>query len=91
MSVAAAGWCWPGSLLLAADPIATALGAPDAAGLLRLAAFSLPFTAAGGVQMAVMHRDLDFRRRMLPDAGSMILGAAVTVVLALLGTGPRRW
>ncbi len=77
-----------GVLLLAADPLAAALGTPDAAGLLRIAAISLPFTAVGGVQMAVMHRDLDFRRRMLPDAGSMILGAAVTIVLALLGFGP---
>lgn len=67
-------------LLLAAEPIAATLGAP--ASLLRIAALSLPFTAIGGVQMALMHRDLDFRRRMLPDAGGMVLGAVVTIVLA---------
>ncbi|WP_439656071.1 oligosaccharide flippase family protein [Lentzea sp. HUAS TT2] len=75
-------------ILATADPIATALGAPEAAGMLRLAALTLPFTAAGGVQMALMHRDLDFRRRMLPDAGGMLIGAAVTVTLAAKGTGP---
>ncbi|MFI6099331.1 oligosaccharide flippase family protein [Lentzea sp. NPDC051213] len=75
-------------VLLTAGPLAQALGTPDAAGLLRLAAISLPFTAIGGVQMAVMHRDLDFRRRMLPDAGGMILGSAVTIVLAAQGEGP---
>lgn len=73
-------------LLLAAEPLADALGAP--ATLIRIAALSLPFTAIGGVQMAMMHRDLDFRRRMLPDAGGMVLGAAVTIVLAALGFGP---
>ncbi len=75
-------------VIIAAHPIATALGAPGAAHMLRLAALTLPFTAAGGVQMALMHRDLDFRRRMLPDAGGMLLGAAVTVALAVRGTGP---
>ncbi|MEV6711426.1 oligosaccharide flippase family protein [Lentzea sp. NPDC051208] len=75
-------------IIAAAHPIATALGAPEAAGMLRLAALTLPFTAAGGVQMALMHRELDFRRRMLPDAGGMLVGAAVTVTLAANGTGP---
>lgn len=75
-------------LIATAGPIATALGAPDADQMLRLAALTLPFTAAGGVQMALMHRNLDFRRRMLPDAGGMLLGAITTVSLAATGTGP---
>lgn len=73
-------------LLLAAEPLGAELGAP--VGLLRIAALSLPFSAIGGVQMALMHRDLDFRRRMLPDAGGMVLGALVTTTLAALGFGP---
>jgi PST family polysaccharide transporter len=76
------------ALVLAAGPVASLLGVPDAASLVRLAALSLPFTAAGGVQLALMHRDLDFRRRLVPDAGSAVLGAAVTVVLAATGGGP---
>ncbi|HEX7309288.1 oligosaccharide flippase family protein [Lentzea sp.] len=76
------------AVVAAAHPIAAALGAPQAAGMLRLAALTLPFTAAGGVQMALMHRNLDFRRRMLPDAGGMLVGAVVTVTLAATGTGP---
>jgi PST family polysaccharide transporter len=87
MSVGAAA-AIAAALVLAAGPVATLLGAPDAAALVRLAALSLPFTAAGGVQLALMHRDLDFRRRLVPDAGSAILGAAVTVVLAATGAGP---
>ncbi|GHH54244.1 oligosaccharide flippase family protein [Lentzea cavernae] len=87
MSVAA-GTVLAVVLVATANPIAAALGAPDASGMLRLAALTLPFTAAGGVQMALMHRELDFRRRMLPDAGGMLIGAAVTVTLAANGTGP---
>ena len=83
-----AGVVLAAALALAAEPVATLLGTPEAAPLVRLAALSLPFTAAGGVQMAMMHRRLDFRRRLLPDAGSAVLGAAVTVVLAATGTGP---
>lgn len=76
-------------LVLAADVIAALFGAPGAAPLIRLAALTLPFSAAGGVLMGLMHRDLDFRRRMLPDAGSAVLGAVVTVVLAARGDGPE--
>ena len=73
--------------VLAAGPIAAALGAPAAAPLVQLASLSLPFSAAGGVQMGMMHRDLDFRRRMLPDAGSAVIGTTVTVALAVTGLG----
>jgi PST family polysaccharide transporter len=75
-------------LVLAADGIARALDAPDVAPMVRLAALSLPFSAVAGVQMGLLHRDLDFRRRLLPDAGGAVLGAIVTVVLAVVGAGP---
>ncbi len=83
-----AGIVLAGALVAAAGPLTAALGTPDAAGLVRLAALGLPFSAAGGVQMGLMHRELDFRRRLLPDGGSAVLGAAVTVVLAACGAGP---
>lgn len=75
------------AIIIFQRPVATILGVPDAAPLVAIAAISLPFTAVGGVQMAVMHRTLDFRRRLLPDAGSAIIGGLVTIVLALAGTG----
>jgi len=68
--------------------IADLVGAPAAAPLVAVVAISLPFTSIGGVQMALMHRDLEFRRRLLPDAGSALLGATVTIALALAGAGP---
>ena len=76
------------ALVLAADGIAHALDAPPVAPLVRLAAVSLPFSAVAGVQMGLLHRDLDFRRRLLPDAGGAVLGAAVTIALAVTGAGP---
>lgn len=70
-----------------APQIADLLGAAGSGDLLRVAVLSLPFTAYAGVQMGYMHRGLDFRRRLLPDAGSALLGAAVTVSTAAAGLG----
>jgi PST family polysaccharide transporter len=72
---------------LLAPQIARLAGAPGAADLLRIAVLSLPFTAYAGVQMGFMHRGLDFRRRLVPDAGSALAGAAVTVTCAASGLG----
>jgi PST family polysaccharide transporter len=73
--------------VLLAEPLATLLGEPAAAPLVRLTMAGLPFAAAAGVQMGVMHRALDFRRRLIPDGGAVIAGGVVTVVLAAGGAG----
>lgn len=70
-----------------AVPLTAAVGAPAAAGPLRVAALGLPFIAYSAVQLGLLHRELDFRRRLLPDAGSAIAGAALTVTLAAGGAG----
>ncbi|WP_169063799.1 oligosaccharide flippase family protein [Geodermatophilus dictyosporus] len=70
-----------------APQLAELAGARTATDLLRVAVLSLPFTALAGVQMAYLHRQLDFRRRLVPDAGSALAGAAVTVVGAAAGLG----
>lgn len=70
-----------------APRITSWLGAPGAGTLLQVAALSLPFTAYAGVQMGCLHRDLDFRRRLIPDAGAALTGAVVTVVCAAQGQG----
>ncbi len=75
-------------LLISGGLLADVIGAPSAAWPIRVAGLSLPFTAYAGVQMAYLHRGLDFRRRLLPDAGSALAGAAVTVVGAATGAGP---
>lgn len=73
--------------LLGAAPVAAVLGAPDAEPLVRIAALSLPFTAAGGVQMGLMHRNLQFRRRLVPDVGSALVASVLAVSLAAGGFG----
>jgi O-antigen/teichoic acid export membrane protein len=83
-----AGLVLAAALVAAAGPLTASLGTPHAAGLVRLAALGLPFSAACGVQLGLMHRELDFRRRLVPDGGGAVLGAALTVVLAVCGAGP---
>ena len=70
-----------------AGPLAQLLGAPQAPGPIRAVALTLPFTAYVGIQFAYLHRRLDFKARLLPDAGSALVGAAVTVVAAAAGAG----
>jgi PST family polysaccharide transporter len=74
------------AIIATSGPIADALDA-DAGSLLRVAAVSLPFIAYGGVQRAFVQRELNFRSRLWPDAGSALMGASVTIVLAALGAG----
>jgi PST family polysaccharide transporter len=71
-------------VLLGANQIASWISV-DAAPYVRVLALALPFLAYGGVQFALMHRNLDFRRRLWPDAGSALLGATTTIVACALG------
>jgi PST family polysaccharide transporter len=73
--------------VLFAGPLATLLGEPAAAQMVRLAVAGLPLAAAAGVQNGLMHRDLDFRRRLIPEGGAVIVGGVVTVILAARGAG----
>lgn len=75
------------ALVLGATPVATGLGVPDAEPLLRVTGVSLPFSAYSGAQLAYLHRTLEFHRRLLPDAGSALAGAAVTIATAAAGLG----
>jgi len=71
-----------------APALAGAVDAPAAAPLIRVVSIGLPFMAIAWVQLALMSRGLNFRQRLVPDIGSAIGGAAVTVGLALAGAGP---
>jgi O-antigen/teichoic acid export membrane protein len=71
----------------AAPEVARLVGSPGSADLLRVVVLTLPFTAYAGVQMGLVHRNLDFRRRLVPEAGSALIGAGVTIVCAARGLG----
>ena len=77
------------AILLAAfaAPLAGWLGAPGAVGAIRAVAATVPFSAYLGIQFACLHRALNFRARLLPDAGSALAGAIVTVIAAAAGAG----
>lgn len=70
-----------------AEALATWLGSPAAAPLLRLVCVALPLTGYFAVQVGIMSRRLEFRRRVVSDGGSSLLGAVVTIVLAARGWG----
>jgi O-antigen/teichoic acid export membrane protein len=74
--------------VLGSSQIARVFDAPAAAPLIATVAIGLPFWAIGWLQVALMNRRLDFRRRLLPDVGSAVAGALVTIVLAIRGVGP---
>ena len=76
------------TVLLTAHGLAVLLGSAAAEPLMRVTVLGLPFAAYGGVQRALVHRDLNFRRRLIPDAGSAAAGAAVTIAFAWGGFGP---
>lgn len=74
--------------VICSSQIARAFDAPAAAPLIATVAIGLPFWAVGWFQVALMNRRLDFRRRLLPDVGSAVGGAVVTIILAIRGVGP---
>ncbi len=55
--------------------------------LFRLGVLALPLRALGNVSDALLLRELAFRRRMIPEIGSSIVKATVSIALALTGAG----
>lgn len=47
----------------------------------------LPFYSVAGVSQELLRRDLDFRRRVLPDVIASLIGSSVAVGLATMGHG----
>lgn len=74
-------------MMLAAPAVAAFLRTPDAVALYRVLSLSLLFRGIGQVQIAIMQRDLDFRRRTAVDVARAIVRAAVSIPLALTGFG----
>lgn len=76
-----------GLTMLSAPAIAAFLRTPDAVTLYRMLALSLLFRGIGQVQIAVLRRDLDFRRRTMVDVSRAVVRAGVSIPLALSGFG----
>jgi len=62
---------------------------PAVVGLLRLAAYVLPVVALGQLPLALLERDLAFRRIAPIEIASAVVGIVVAIGTAALGQGPR--
>jgi len=75
---------------------AVALSAPMVAGffreplvtpLLRVLSFTFILEALGSVQLVLLRRNMDFRRKLIPDVGRSIVKGVVSVAAAATGFG----
>lgn len=82
MGVALAGLLWA-----AAPWLATALGAPDGAPVIRGLTAVLPCLAVAAVTNELLRRRLLFLRRIIPDTVSSVVGAVVAIALVADGSG----
>lgn len=60
---------------------------PEAVPLLRALGFTFTIEALGTVHLVRLHRELQFGRAFIPDAGAAILKGFVSVGLAMAGVG----
>lgn len=67
------------------EPLAAFVGNPSLGIPLVIACLSLPLTAFSSIQMALFHRELDFKSLMPVRLLSSALNFALTLVLAFLG------
>ncbi|MEQ8834898.1 MAG: lipopolysaccharide biosynthesis protein [Miltoncostaeaceae bacterium] len=72
---------------LAAPSIASLYGDDRLEWVIRLLALNLVLRALGQTHENLLRRDLDFRRRLIPEVGSGMSKGVSSVVLALAGAG----
>ncbi|MFI5496965.1 lipopolysaccharide biosynthesis protein [Actinoplanes sp. NPDC051859] len=72
---------------LGAPAIATALGAPEAAGIVRLMAVSVLVNGLFAVPSALLTRSFQQGKRATADLTGMVVTLGLSIVLALLGFG----
>lgn len=57
------------------------------AGLFRLGALSLVLTGCGNIHDAVLLREMEFRRRAIPELANSVVRGGVSIALAVTGSG----
>lgn len=71
----------------AAPLVAAFFRTPEVAPVLRALAFTVVIQSFGRVAYIRLERELDFRRRVIPELIANVVGSASSVILALLGVG----
>lgn len=84
LTVSAALW---GVIALNREAVAAFVGNPSLGVPMTVACASLPLTSFSSIQIAILHRDLDFKSLMPARLLSAVATFAITVTLALLGRG----
>ncbi len=74
-------------LALTAPLSAAALGEPELTPLIRVLAIALVINAFSTVPSALLRRNLDFRRRLIPEVSGAIVKTVLTIALAMSGYG----
>jgi lipopolysaccharide exporter len=86
LNIAAAGSLF--LVLVLSTPFLAGLQAdPATPGVLIALSFGLIVTSLGSVQSAMLIKELDYRRKMIPDALPYAISGAVSIVMALAGFG----
>ena len=74
-------------LVVAAPALAQVVDRPDLAAPVRGLAAALVISALGVVPQAKLRRGLDFRGRLIPEAGGALVKTVIAIALALAGQG----
>lgn len=72
---------------LSAPLVAEFFREPLVTPLLRVLSFTFVLEALGSVQLVLLRRNLDFRRKLIPDVGRSIVKGGVSIVAAAMGFG----
>lgn len=72
---------------LAAPLIATFFSRPEVVPILRVLALSMVINALGRVPFVLLSKELDFRRKVMPEVVAGVIGNSVAIGLALSGYG----
>ncbi|MDG4764270.1 lipopolysaccharide biosynthesis protein [Solwaraspora sp. WMMD406] len=76
-----------GAMCLAAGPVSTAMGSPQATPVVQLMSLTLILSGLSVVPYAVMQREFRQRAQLGLDGASLVLSTVVTIGLVLLGMG----
>ncbi|MBN2112627.1 MAG: lipopolysaccharide biosynthesis protein [Acidimicrobiia bacterium] len=72
---------------LAAPAVAAFFREPLVIPILRVLSFTFLIQALGAVHVVLLRRNLDFRRKMIPDVGQAVVKGIASVAFALAGFG----
>jgi PST family polysaccharide transporter len=73
--------------MLIAPAVAAFFDEPLVVPLLRVLSFTFVLEALGAVHIVLLRRDLDFRRKLIPDTGRAVVKGTVAVATAVAGAG----